>query len=61
MKLDDNFSKQAVAAMRQAVNEALQKKQKLGQYAVTYSGKKVQRIEAQDITVNEESPNKQTD
>lgn len=61
MKLDDNFSKQAIAAMRHAVKEALQKKQKLGQYAVTYSGKKIQRIEPQDITIDEESPGEQTD
>lgn len=46
-------------AMRQAVNEALLKKQKLGQYAVRYSGNKVQRIEAPDIVLIEENTAKQ--
>ena len=54
MKLDEDFSKQAVAAMRQSVRQALQIKQKLGQYAVIYADKKIQRIEAKDIKINNE-------
>ncbi|MDO8941361.1 MAG: hypothetical protein Q7U98_19570 [Methylicorpusculum sp.] len=59
MKLDDDLAKQALTAMRQAVNEALLKKQKLGQYAVRYSGNTVQRIEAPDIVLIEENTAKQ--
>lgn len=59
MKLDDDLAKQALTAMRQAVNEALRKKQKLGQYAVRYSGNTVQRVEAPDIALVEENTAKQ--
>ena len=53
MKLDDNFCKQALEAMRQAVNDALLKKQKLGQYAVRYNDNKIQIVEARCLPVTE--------
>ena len=55
MKLDDNFCKQALEAMRQAVNEALLKKQKLGQYAVRYSDNKIQIVEARCLPVTKDN------
>lgn len=61
MKLNDEFSKQAVAAMRQSVRQALQIKQKLGQYAVIYADKKIRRIEAKDIKITNEDDSKTTD
>lgn len=51
MKLDDNFCKQALEAMRQAVNDALLKKQKLGQYAVRCNDNKIQIVEARFLPV----------
>lgn len=51
MKLDDNFCRQALEAMRQAVNDALLKKQKLGQYAVRYNDNKIQIVEARFLPV----------
>jgi hypothetical protein len=58
MKFDEDFAQKALTAMKQAVNKALQKKQKLGQYAVIYADKKVQRIEAKDIKVHNQEDNK---
>lgn len=51
MKLDDNFARQALEAMRQAANDALIKKQKLGQYVVRYSDNKIQIVEARCLPV----------
>ena len=51
MKLDDNFCKQALEALRQAVNDALLKKKKLGQYAVRYKDNKIQIVEARCLPV----------
>ena len=51
MKLDDNFCKQALEALRQAVNDALLKKQKLGQYAVRYKDNKIQIVAARCLPV----------
>ena len=55
MKLDDNFCRQALEAMRQAVNEALLKKQKLGQYAVRYNDNKIQIVTAQCLPVTKDN------
>lgn len=55
MKLDDNFCKQALEAMRQAVNDALLKKQKLGQYAVRYNDNKIQIVEAPCLPVTKDN------
>ena len=57
MKFDDNFSQAALLAMQQAVNDALLKKRKLGQYAFQYIDGAVQRIEPHELPVVEEVAN----
>jgi len=59
MKLDDDFSQKALEAMQRAVNDALIKKQKLGQYAVRYSDNKIKVIEASRLPVTKSNGSNQ--
>ncbi len=43
------FAAQTLAVLRQAVAEALDRKRRLGQYAVFWQGGQVVRVEAKDL------------
>ena len=43
------FADQTLAVLRQAVAEALDRKRRLGQYAVFWQGGRVVRVEAKDL------------
>jgi hypothetical protein len=45
----DPVSAQTLAVLRKAVNEALDRKRRLGQYAVFWQDGKVVRVEAKDL------------